>query len=59
MTELLQLVDALGSDPDRGTRLAAFIADTEARRAGLERQLAMADEVLGLLRQQAAAPTAG
>ena len=54
MSELLHLVDAQGSDPDRSNRLARFIADTENRRTGLERQLARADEFLGLLRQRAA-----
>jgi len=59
MAELLRVVDALdgGSDDegdgrDRVTRasLAAFIDETVERRAKLERQLAMADEFLELLR---------
>lgn len=59
MAELLRVVDALdgagaGDGDGRGqaTRasLAAFIDETVERRAKLERQLAMADEFLELLR---------
>lgn len=59
MAELLRVVDALdGGTGDEGdgrgqaTRasLAAFIDETVERRAKLERQLAMADEFLELLR---------
>ncbi|WP_456885360.1 MerR family transcriptional regulator [Frigoribacterium sp. 2355] len=59
MAELLRVVDALdGGAGDEGdgrgqaTRasLAAFIDETVERRAKLERQLAMADEFLELLR---------
>ncbi|WAC51976.1 MULTISPECIES: MerR family transcriptional regulator [unclassified Frigoribacterium] len=58
MAELLRVVDALDGGADDGdgrgqaTRasLAAFIDETVERRAKLERQLAMADEFLELLR---------
>jgi DNA-binding transcriptional MerR regulator len=66
MAELLRVVDALGADgaagagaegegggaPDTRARLDAFIADAVERRARLERQLAMADEFLELLRSR-------
>jgi len=65
MAELLRVVDALdtgdgsvgsgGSEaaPDATReRLAAFIEQTVERRARLERQLAMADEFLELLRSR-------
>ena len=65
MAELLRVVDALGAADDadgaesgggavRDTRarLDAFIADAAERRARLERQLAMADEFLELLRSR-------
>ena len=60
MAELLRVVDALdgagagdeGDGRGQATRasLAAFIDETVERRAKLERQLAMADEFLELLR---------
>ncbi|ROS49491.1 MerR family transcriptional regulator [Frigoribacterium sp. PhB24] len=59
MAELLRVVDALdGGEGEEGdgraqaTRasLAAFVDETVERRAKLERQLAMADEFLELLR---------
>jgi DNA-binding transcriptional MerR regulator len=65
MAELLRVVDALdggagdaagagdeGDGRDQATRasLAAFVDETVERRAKLERQLAMADEFLELLR---------
>ena len=61
MAELLRVVDALGAAgaegegggaPDTRARLDAFIADAAERRARLERQLAMADEFLELLRSR-------
>jgi len=61
MAELLRVVDALsaagaegegGGAPDTRARLDAFIADAVERRARLERQLAMADEFLELLRSR-------
>jgi DNA-binding transcriptional MerR regulator len=63
MAELLRVVDALGADgagaegaggaaDDTRARLDAFIADAVERRARLERQLAMADEFLELLRSR-------
>ncbi len=67
MAELLRVVDALGAaDADSAdsaesgggavhhtrARLDAFIADAAERRARLERQLAMADEFLELLRSR-------
>ena len=68
MAELLRVVDALGeADADDGAdgagsgggavrdtraRLDAFIAVAAERRARLERQLAMADEFLELLRSR-------
>ncbi|WP_314104071.1 MerR family transcriptional regulator [uncultured Frigoribacterium sp.] len=68
MAELLRVVDALGEAdaddgadgagsgggavPDTRARLDAFIADAAERRARLERQLAMADEFLELLRSR-------
>ena len=64
MAELLRVVDALGAidaDGDESgggavhdtrARLDAFIADAVERRARLERQLAMADEFLELLRSR-------
>jgi DNA-binding transcriptional MerR regulator len=64
MAELLRVVDALGADGAAGAeaaggaadgtraRLDAFIADAVERRARLERQLAMADEFLELLRSR-------
>jgi len=67
MAELLQVVDALGSDAgldaggdearggaehDIRARLDAFIEQTVERRARLERQLSMADEFLELLRSR-------
>ena len=64
MAELLRVVDALGADAEAGAdggggaaretraRLDAFIADAAERRARLERQLAMADEFLELLRSR-------
>lgn len=59
MAELLRVVGALdggaddeGDGPAQATRasLAAFVDETVERRAKLERQLAMADEFLELLR---------
>ena len=59
MAELLQVVDALdagpgddgeASDPATRASLASFVDETVERRAKLERQLAMADEFLELLR---------
>ncbi|ROP73384.1 MULTISPECIES: MerR family transcriptional regulator [unclassified Frigoribacterium] len=64
MAELLRVVDALGAADadsaesgggavdDTRARLDAFIADAAERRARLERQLAMADEFLELLRSR-------
>ncbi|MBD8611491.1 MerR family transcriptional regulator [Frigoribacterium sp. CFBP 13729] len=67
MAELLRVVDALGAAEadsadsaesgggavdDTRARLDAFIADAAERRARLERQLAMADEFLELLRSR-------
>ena len=67
MAELLRVVDALdaagadgadgaggagGAASDTRARLDAFIADAAERRARLERQLAMADEFLELLRSR-------
>lgn len=66
MAELLRVVDALGAADSTGAdvegaggavhdtraRLDAFIADAAERRARLERQLAMADEFLELLRSR-------
>ena len=64
MAELLRVVDALGASGadgaeggggavhDTRARLDAFIADAAERRARLERQLAMADEFLELLRSR-------
>jgi DNA-binding transcriptional MerR regulator len=64
MAELLRVVDALGTAGDAGpahdggaaddtrARLGAFIEQTVERRARLERQLAMADEFLELLRSR-------
>ena len=65
MAELLRVVDALGAADDADgaesgggavhdtrARLDAFIADAAERRARLERQLAMADEFLELLRSR-------
>ena len=64
MAELLRVVDALGASDadgaesgggavhDTRARLDAFIADAAERRARLERQLAMADEFLELLRSR-------
>jgi DNA-binding transcriptional MerR regulator len=68
MAELLRVVDALGSEATAGSdagaddeggaehdtraRLDAFIEQAVERRARLERQLAMADEFLELLRSR-------
>jgi DNA-binding transcriptional MerR regulator len=68
MAELLRVVDALGSEGTAGSdagaddeggaehdtraRLDAFIEQAVERRARLERQLAMADEFLELLRSR-------
>ena len=58
MSELLAVVDNLESNDTAAShgelrnQLATYITDTEARRAKLVEHLAMADEFLGILRQQ-------
>ncbi|MBT2501208.1 MerR family transcriptional regulator [Curtobacterium sp. ISL-83] len=65
MSELLAVVDALGADAterreaELRDQLDAYIADTEARRAKLVEHLGMADEFLGILRQQERPPAKG
>ena len=56
MGELLAAVDALAAGQDAEdlhAALSAFIASAQERRAKLARQLAMADEFIGLLQERA------
>lgn len=53
MAELLRVVDALrrdGGSAGHSAALDAFIADAEARHAGLVERVAMAEEFVGTLR---------
>ena len=56
MTELLRIIDTLGGagtvDPAVRRDLDGFITQAVERRGALQKQLAMADEFLALLRKQ-------
>jgi MerR family copper efflux transcriptional regulator len=56
MTELLRIIDTLGGagtlDPAVRRDLDGFITQAVERRSALQKQLAMADEFLALLREQ-------
>ena len=52
MAELLRIIDADTANAPLRDELNAFVVDAEERRVKLQQQLAMADELLELLRAQ-------